>query len=212
MRLRNVKNANERIINSKYYFESPMEYKGKYHEYFKNDNPIHLEIGMGKGDFIIANALKYPNINFIGLEKFDSVIVRALEKAEELNINNLIMIRADARFIEDIFNHEIDTIYLNFSDPWPKDRHHIRRLTSENFLKKYESIFEGDMKIIQKTDNRKLFEYSLKQYVLNDYKIEDISLDLHNDDITDNIETEYEHKFSLKGNPIYKVYVRKSVK
>ena len=211
MRLRNVKNANERIINSKYYFDKYLEYKGKYHEYFKNDNPIHLEIGMGKGDFIIANALKYPNINFIGLEKFDSVIVRALEKAEELDINNLIMIRADARFIDEIFSHEIDTIYLNFSDPWPKDRHHIRRLTSDNFLKKYESIFEGDKKIIQKTDNRKLFEYSLKQYVLNDYKIEDISLDLHHDDITDNIETEYEHKFSLKGNPIYKVSVIKKV-
>ena len=139
MRLRNVKNANERIINSKYYFDNPMDYKGKYHKYFKNDNPIHLEIGMGKGDFIIANALKYPNINFIGLEKFDSVIVRALEKAETLDINNLIMIRADARFIEDIFFREIDTLYLNFSDPWPKDRHHIRRLTSDNFLKRYEN-------------------------------------------------------------------------
>ena len=212
MRLRNVKNANERIINSKYYLNNHFDYRGKYHEFFKNNNPIHLEIGMGKGDFIIANALKYPDINFIGLEKFDSVIVRALEKAEELNISNLIMIRADARFIEDIFDHEIDTIYLNFSDPWPKERHHIRRLTSENFLKRYESVFEKDKKIIQKTDNRKLFEYSLKQYVLNGYLIDDISLDLHNDDIKDNIETEYEHKFSMKGNPIYKVSVIKSVK
>lgn len=209
MRLRNVKNASERIINSDYIVLDYENYKGDFKSLFKNDNPIRLEIGMGKGNFIINNAIKYPDINFIGVEKFDSVIVRALEKAQEYDLPNLKMIRMDANMIGDIFKNEIEILYLNFSDPWPKDRHHKRRLTSRYFLEKYEGIFASKKNIIMKTDNRHLFEFSLKEFVACDYKIDDISLDLYKEDLSDNVQTEYEYKFSQKGNPIYKVSVTK---
>ena len=151
MRLKNVKGANEIIIKGKYYINNPEEYKGRWNKLFKNNNTIKIEIGMGKGDFIIENAIKHPNINFIGIEKYDSVIVRAIQKSNELELNNLKIIRLDAINIDKIFDKEIDTIYLNFSDPWPKDRHAKRRLTSPIFLKKYESIFKKDYKIIDNT-------------------------------------------------------------
>ena len=207
MRLRNVKGAKEIIENSSYIIKDYKSYKGNFKSIFNNNKNIHIEIGMGKGDFIIGMAKKYPNINFIGIEKFDSVIVRAIEKLDE-DIPNLKLIRMDATEIEDVFYKEVDTVYLNFSDPWPKNRHENRRLTSINFLKKYDSIFKSDKTIIMKTDNRKLFEFSLIQFCNYDYKIEDISLDLHKDDIKDNVETEYERKFKELG-PIYKVVVKK---
>ena len=208
MRLRNVKGAKEVIDNCPYVIKEYKEYKGNFKSIFNNSNDIHIEIGMGKGDFIIGMAKKYPNINFIGIEKFDSVIVRAIEKIDE-EISNLKLIRMDATEIEDVFSKEVDTLYLNFSDPWPKNRHEDRRLTSLKFLKRYDNIFKKDKNIIMKTDNRKLFEFSLIQFSNYNYKFEEISLDLYKDDIKDNVQTEYERKFQSLGYPIYKVVVKK---
>lgn len=209
MRLRNVKGAKEIIDNSSYIIKNPIDYKGDYQKIFENNNPIHIEIGMGKGDFIIENAKKYPNINFIGIEKFDSVIVRAVQKLENEEIPNLKLIKIDANEIDDVFDKEISVIYLNFSDPWPKARHAKRRLSSEIFLNKYDSVFIDKKRIIMKTDNRKLFEYSIKSFTDYGYKIEDISLNLYEDDIKNNVPTEYETRFHNRGCLIYKVDVLK---
>lgn len=198
MRLRNVKNAKEIVENSQYSINEPKNFKGYFKDIFKNNNPIHLEIGMGKGNFIIGMAKKYPNINFIGLEKYESVMVRAIEKLDSLDLPNLILIRYDATTIDEIFDKEIDTLYLNFSDPWPKSRHAKRRLTSPVFLKLYDNIFKSEKRIIQKTDNIKLFAYSLETLSNYGYTFDKVSLDLHNEDV-DNIETEYEKKFSNEG-------------
>lgn len=208
MRLRNVKGAKEVIENSEYVIKNKEDYKGKFNKLFGNDNPIYLEIGMGKGKFIIENAKRYPNINFIGIEMFDSVLVRAIESINE-EIPNLKFIKMDATYIENVFDKDIDLLYLNFSDPWPKNRHEHRRLTSDRFLKRYDSIFKKDKQIIMKTDNRHLFEFSLMSLTDYGYKIEELSLDLHNDDMPDNIKTEYEEKFSSKGFPIYRVCAKK---
>lgn len=199
MRLKHVKGASEIIKNGIYYIEEPKNFKGKWHDVFNNDNPIYIEIGMGKGDFIIENAIKYPNINFIGIEKFDSVIVRAIQKSNELELNNLKLIRMDAIEIDEIFSKEIDRIYLNFSDPWPKERHAKRRLTSPLFLTKYDNIFKDIPNIIMKTDNNPLFEYSLESLTEYGYKMISVTRDLYSGDITDNIATEYEKKFVSKG-------------
>jgi tRNA (guanine-N7-)-methyltransferase len=209
MRLRNVKGASEKIKNSKYIILNPEKYKGNYKNIFNNNNPICIEIGTGKGKFIRDMALNNPSINFIGIEKFDSVIVRALEKIEELDIPNLRMIRMDATEIENVFEKEIDTIYLNFSDPWPKKRHAFRRLTSKTFLERYNNLFSGKKHIIFKTDNRHLFEFSIKELTDYGYTIDNICLDLYNEDTNDNISTEYEDKFHDKGMPIYKIEVYK---
>ena len=208
MRLRNVKGASEKIDKSKYIISDYKKYCGKYKDLFNNSNLICIEIGMGKGDFIKGMALNNPDVNYIGIEKFDSVMVRAVEKLEETSFDNLKLIKMDAEYIGDVFNKEIDTIYLNFSDPWPKDRHAKRRLTSPNFLSRYDNLFKGCKHIIFKTDNRKLFEYSIKSFTDYGYSINNISLDLHTDNIP-NIETEYEKRFSLLG-PIYLVDVSKN--
>lgn len=198
MRLRNVKNAKEIVNDSNYVINDPEDFKGSFHKVFKNNNPIHLEIGMGKGNFIIGMAKKYPQINFIGIEKYESVMVRAIEKLEGMDLPNLKLIRYDATTIDKIFDHEISTIYLNFSDPWPKMRHAKRRLTSPIFLKMYDKVFKGSMRIIQKTDNIGLFAYSLETLSNYGYVFERVSLDLHSEDIP-NILTEYEKKFSAEG-------------
>lgn len=198
MRLRNVKNAKEIVNNSEYIILEPNKHIGKYKEIFKNNNPIRIEIGMGKGDFIIGMAEKYPNINFIGIEKYESVMVRAIEKLENKNIKNLRLIRMDAINIDKVFNKEIDTIYLNFSDPWPKTRHAKRRLTSDIFLKLYDKIFISTPHIIQKTDNILLFASSIESLSKNGYTLEKVSLDLKNTDI-ENVLTEYETKFMNMG-------------
>ena len=208
MRLKHVKGVHEKIEVSEIVIKNPEDYKGKYQELFLNDHPIHIEIGTGKGDFIIGMAKKYPMINFIGIEKYDSVLVRAIEKVEE-PLPNLKFIRADATYIEEMFDHEVDVIYLNFSDPWPKKRHAHRRLTSPEFLKRYDSLFKEKKEIIMKTDNRKLFEYSLISFNEYGYHFEEISLDLYHDDLTDNVATEYEKKFHDLGFPIYKIKVYK---
>ncbi len=202
MRLRNVKNKQEIMDSSNYLIMNPFDYIGKWNTVFGNCNPIHLEIGTGKGNFIIGKALNNPDINFIGIEKFDSVIARCLEKIP-YGLPNLKIIRMNALEIDKVFKKEIATIYLNFSDPWPKKRWYKRRLTSSIFLDKYDSLFQNDACIIQKTDNTELFEYSICSLSRHGYTITDISFDLHHSEIKDNIMTEYEEKFSKKGNPIY---------
>ena len=161
MRQRNVKNKEEIITSSKYFVNNPENYIRKWATYFQNDNPIYIEIGMGKGQFIIENAKRYPNINFIGIEKYDSILALALKKIN-IELPNLVMLRLDAFNIDSIFKEEIDTIFLNFSDPWPKKRHAKRRLTSPEFLKKYDLIFKNNNHIVMKTDNKDLFSYSIK--------------------------------------------------
>lgn len=209
MRLRNVKNKEEIMNNSKYLVKNYFDYKGKWSELFGNNTPIYIEIGMGKGKFIIENAVMYPDINFIGIEKFDSVICKGLQKIPD-GLNNLIMIRADALDIDNIFDKEIDRIYLNFSDPWPKNRHHLRRLSSKVFLNKYASLFKNDASIFMRTDNRGLFQYSLVSFSENGYILRDLSLDLHKDDMP-LITTEYEDKFSNLDMPIYFVECTKDM-
>lgn len=199
MRLRNVKNAKEIINNSNYSVLSPEDNKGKWNKVFNNKNKIYIEIGMGKGDFIIQNAIKYPNINFIGIEMQDSVLARAIQKADELELKNLKLIRIDARLLADVFDHEIDLIYLNFSDPWPKNRTSKRRLTHKRFLDVYENIFRNKKVIFMKTDNQGLYEFSIESLSEYGYILKNISLDLHKSDYENNIMTEYEKKFSEKG-------------
>ena len=211
MRLRNVKNKQEIMDASSYLITDAKEYFGSWNKLFGNNNPIHIEIGAGKGNFIINKAIQNPDINFIGIEKFDSVLARCLQKIPE-GLNNLKIVRMNALEIEEVFNHEVDTIYLNFSDPWPKKRWHKRRLTSDVFLEKYDSVFKGKNHIIQKTDNQDLFEYSVISFSNYGYVIKDFSLDLHNSSIEGNIMTEYEERFSKKGNPIYYIEVMKEEK
>lgn len=207
MRLRNVKNKEEILRNSKYLITDGEQYRGKWREVFKNNNPIYIEIGMGKGKFIIENALKYPDINFIGIEKYDSIVAKGLLKIPD-GINNLIILRMDALSIDKVFNREIDRIYLNFSDPWPKKRHAFRRLSSKVFLDKYDSIFNDHNEIYMRTDNRDLYIYSLESFSSEGYVLSNITFDLHKD--CDNlITTEYEDKFSLMGMPIYAVVANK---
>lgn len=207
MRLKKVNGAKEKIEASDYLIKDPINHRGKFNKLFKNKKPIRVEVGMGKGNFILNNALKYPEINFIGIEKYDSVLVRAIEKIEEQDtiIKNLKLICIDANEINNIFDHEIDCVFLNFSDPWPKKKHTNRRLTSPIFLDKYDSIFKDNKHIILKTDNRKFFEYSVSSFSNYGYQINDISLNLHEDNEEDNIMTEYEEKFNSKGFPIYKL-------
>lgn len=204
MRLKNVKGANEIIINGTYYVDDPYQYKGCWNEYFGNNNPIYVEIGMGKGDFIIENALRYKDINFIGIEKYDSVIVRAIQKSNDLELDNLKIIRVDANKLESIFDKEIDTIYLNFSDPWPKDRHAKRRLTSPIFLNIYSKIFKDRDRIVMKTDNINLFNYSLESLINYGYEIvyKTNNLDCLS---KENIMTEYENRFYNLGVKINKL-------
>ncbi|MBE6157802.1 MAG: tRNA (guanosine(46)-N7)-methyltransferase TrmB [Firmicutes bacterium] len=212
MRLRNVKNKEEILNNSKFLVKDYFENCGKWSSVFGNDNPIYIEIGMGKGKFIRENAKTYPNINFIGIEKYDSVVAKCLPKIDE-DLENLLIIRMDALDIDKVFNKEISRIYLNFSDPWPKARHHLRRLSSRVFLEKYNSIFKNNMEIYMRTDNTDLFTYSLESFSQNGYSLYDISLDLHSSVEDENfITTEYEDRFSSKGMPIYSVVAVKDVK
>ena len=198
MRLRNNKNAKDIILNSPYTINNPEEHKGKWNKVFNNKNKLYIEIGCGKGDFIIANAKAHPENNYIGIEKYDTVLMYAVKKIEE-DIPNLRFIRMDALDIDKVFNKEVDLIYLNFSDPWPKNRCAKRRLTHENFLKLYDLIFKKDKTIFMKTDNMHLFEFSIESLSEYGYKLKNISLDLHNSDIEENFMTEYEKKFSEKG-------------
>ncbi len=204
MRLKHIKNAEEIISKSKYLEQNPRENKGKWNKAFNNDNNIEIEIGMGKGKFIIEKAIQNPNINFIGIEKYDSPLVSAVKKLDELELNNLKLVCIDALGIEEVFDHEIDKIYLNFSDPWPKKRHAKRRLTSSVFLNKYESLFKNEKRIEMKTDNDDLYDYSCESFIENGYDI--VKTDTN---YLDTIRTEYEDKFIGLGKNINYISVVK---
>ena len=207
MRLRNVKNKDEILNSSSYLVKDAESNIGNWNNLFGNDNPIYIEIGMGKGKFIIENAIRHPDINFIGIEKFDSVLARSLPKIPE-GLNNLLIIRMDALNIEKVFSKEVSRIYLNFSDPWPKARHHLRRLSSRVFLDKYDNIFKNTKEIYMRTDNRDLYIYSLMSFSEYGYILKDISFDLHKDK-EELITTEYEDKYSSMGMHIYSVVATK---
>jgi tRNA (guanine-N7-)-methyltransferase len=204
MRLRNVKGSRENIAVSEFVVHDETSMKGKWHEVFGNDNPIHIEIGMGKGRFMMDMARLNPNVNYVGIEKYSSVLIRAVEKQTELMLPNLFFVRMDAEYIADVFEKgEVDYIYLNFSDPWPKDRHARRRLTSKEFLKRYEQILSDKGGVTFKTDNRQLFDFSLEQAEETGWIVENKTYDLHHSEYVDgNVMTEYEERFSKMGNPI----------
>ena len=208
MRLRNVTGSREVIADSRFVVHEPTEHKGKWKEVFGNDRPVHIEIGMGKGRFMMDLAATNPEINYIGIEKYSTVLLRAIQKMEETELPNLKFIRMDAEDICEVFDkEEVSKIYLNFSDPWPKDRHAKRRLPSRQFLARYNEILKADGRIEFKTDNKDLFEFALEEVEPAGWKIEAFTRDLHHDEkmFAGNIMTEYEEKFSSQGNPIYKL-------
>lgn len=212
MRLKKVKNALERIKMSNYYVDEIQEKKNNWKKVFENDNPIHIEIGMGKGNFIIGMAKLNPNINYIGIEMYDSVMVKAIEKLkEEEELKNLKLVLLDAGKINEVFENEIDRIYLNFSDPWPKAKHAKRRLTSSIFLEKYETVFRNHKnEIFQKTDNNDLFEFSMESLKEAGYELKNVTRDLHSTNMLDNVMTEYEKKFSEAGVKINRLEAYKN--
>ena len=215
MRLRNVPGARETIIENQFSIQQPEQMKGKWAEVFKNDHPIHIEVGMGKGQFIIEMARRNPEVNYIGIEKYSSVLVRAVEKLEDFEQDNLRLIRMDAENIEEVFDKdEVDRIYLNFSDPWPKDRHAKRRLTSPDFMAVYGQILADHGTVEFKTDNKGLFDYSLEAIPEAGWTITAHTFDLHHDPVMSvgNVMTEYEEKFSSMGNPICKLIAMREPK
>ena len=214
MRLRNVPGARETIIENQFSIQQPEQMKGKWAEVFQNVHPIHIEVGMGKGQFIIEMAKRNPEINYIGIEKYSSVLVRAVEKLEDFEHNNLRLIRMDAENIEEVFDKdEVDRIYLNFSDPWPKDRHAKRRLTSTRFLERYNNILTPEGRVMFKTDNKDLFDFSLEQVEEAGWILENHTYDLHHSEYNEgNVMTEYEEKFSAKGNPICRLVAYRHAK
>lgn len=201
MRLRNIKNKEEIIENSKYIVLNPKDYRGIWKNLFGNDNPIYIEIGMGMGKFIVENAKANKSINYIGIEKQDNVLARSLPNIPD-GLDNLRVIRLNALEIDEVFSKEVDLLYLNFSDPWPKVRHNSRRLTSSIFLEKYDKIFKDKKVIEQRTDNENLFIYSIETLSSFNYALSEVTFDL-NVMMPERITTEYEDKFMKKGNKIY---------
>lgn len=213
MRLRNIKGSREAIAAHEKVVEEGKEYFGRWSEVFGNDHPIHIEIGMGKGQFIMTMAQNNPNINYIGIEKYSSVLLRGLEKYESYQGDNIMFIRMDAEYITETFaKYEVDKIYLNFSDPWPKDRHAKRRLTSTTFLKRYNEILKPTGNIEFKTDNRPLFDFSLESVKEAGWILDSYTFDLHHSpEVEGNVMTEYEEKFTAKGNPICRLIAHREV-
>lgn len=213
MRLRNIPGAKEVIENSPYVVHEPQKQKGQWSHVFENDHPIHIEVGMGKGRFLMDMAKLHPEVNYVGIEMYDSVLLRALQKREEYEQNegtltNLYFMCVDARLLPEIFEKgEVGKIYLNFSDPWPKARHAKRRLTSRQFLERYDQILAPEGRVEFKTDNRDLFEFSLEEVKEAGWTLEASTFDLHHDEelLKGNVMTEYEEKFSSMGNPIHKL-------
>ena len=212
MRLRNITGSREVIADSRFTVKEPKTQKGKWNEIFGNAHPIRIEIGMGKGKFLHTLAKNNPDINYIGIERYSSVLLRAIQKMEEDELPNLCFIRMDAEDIEEVFGEgEVDRIYLNFSDPWPKDRHAKRRLPSGQFLARYDKILKKDGVIEFKTDNRPLFDFAVEELKEAGWKADVVTYDLHADELLmkGNIMTEYEEKFSGMGNPICKYIIRR---
>lgn len=208
MRLRNVPGSKELIELSPYCVNDPAQYRGRWNTYFENDAPIHVEIGMGKGQFIRQMALLHPEINYLGVELFASVLVRAVQKVEEEDIPNLRFLWVDAADLPEIFAPgEVDRIYLNFSDPWPKARHAKRRLTSVPFLNRYRQFLSLDGQLEFKTDNQALFAFSLESVPEAGWNLIAHTFDLHHNEemCAGNVMTEYEAKFSGLGQPICKL-------
>lgn len=204
MEYNKIKDASKIINQSSYLVKEPTKYKNKWSDLFQNKKSICLELGMGRGEFIIKMAQKYPNINFIGLELSDSQMVMAVERLKNLKLDNLKLINADALEIDNFFGKEIDTIYLTFSEPWPKRIDEKKRFTHENYLKLYDKIFKKHKHIILKTDNRGLFAYSLETLSNYWYIFDKVSLDLHNDERNiDNVLTDFEKKYKEEKRPIY---------
>lgn len=212
MRLRNISGSRDMIAESPLVVHDPEKAKGKWKQIFGNDHELRIEIGMGKGKFIYTLAAENPDINFIGIEKYSSVLLRALQKMEEQPLPNLLFIRMDAENITEVFEMgETDRIYLNFSDPWPKDRHAKRRLPSREYLGRFDKILKRDGVIEFKTDNKDLFDFALEEVSFAGWEIVSKTFDLHHDAemMKGNIMTEYEEKFSSKGNPIYKYIIQR---
>ena len=212
MRLRNIPGSKEVIADSAYVIQESQNNKGKWKEVFGNAHPVHIEVGMGKGRFIMDMARLHPENNYIGIEMYDSVLLRAVQKREQLEeeIPNLYFVRMDARILPEVFEKgEVGRIYLNFSDPWPKERHAKRRLTSRQFLERYSEILSPQGRVEFKTDNRGLFEFSLEEVKEAGWKLEAYTFDLHHEKemMEGNVMTEYEEKFSSMGNPIHKMII-----
>lgn len=214
MRLRHITGSENMVADSPFVAHSPEQYKGSWKQNcFRSPHPLHIEIGMGKGQFITSLAAQNPDISYIGIERYDTVLLKALRKRDELEksgtaLPNLTFMSIDARLLSDIFEKgEVDRIYLNFSDPWPKDRHKNRRLTSPVFMDIYKQILTPEGTLEFKTDNVGLFDYSLTSIPESGWKLLKVTRDLHHDSTMNegNIMTEYEEKFSAKGNPIFKL-------
>ena len=210
MRLRNITGSREVIGDSRFVVQEPKEARGKWREIFGNDHPLRIEIGMGKGKFLHTLAKENPDFNYVGIEKYSSVLLRAIQKMEEDELPNLLFIRMDAEEICEVFGEgEVDRIYLNFSDPWPKDRHAKRRLPSRQFLERYDRILKPDGVLEFKTDNESLFQFAVEEVPGAGWKVKALTYDLHADPelMKGNIMTEYEEKFSSKGNAIFKYII-----
>ena len=220
MRLRNVRGAREVIAESEYVIANPEQYQGHWRELFSKRrgeaetfHPLHIEIGMGKGRFLTTLAEQNPDINYLGIERFTSVLYRAVQKQEEKQLKNLLLLRTEAELLENLFDREeVNRIYLNFSDPWPKERHAKRRLTSKEFLRRYAGILAPSGTVEFKTDNRALFDFSLEEVTPAGFEVLAATYDLHRDEAmcAGNVMTEYEERFSGKGNAICKMVIRQA--
>lgn len=213
MRLRNIPGADEAIADSPHCIQEPMAEKGRWHLLFGNENPIHIEIGMGKGQFIMKLAKEHPDINYIGIERYSSVLLRALQKMEIEPLPNIRFLCMDASIITEVFDEEeVAKIYLNFSDPWPKERHAKRRLTSRQFFERYDKILARNGVVEFKTDNDDLFAFSMEEVAEAGWTLDAHTFDLHHDPVLNegNVMTEYEEKFSSLGHPIHKLIARRS--
>ena len=210
MRLRNITGARDVIAASEYVIQEPEKKKGCWKEAFETPGELHVEVGMGKGRFLHEMAVRNPHINYVGIEMYSSVLLRALQKMELNPLPNLKFLCIDARLLPDVFDKgEVDHIYLNFSDPWPKDRHAKRRLPSRQFLARFDQILKPEGRISFKTDNRDLFDFALEELKPAGWKAEVVTYDLHADEVLceGNVMTEYEERFSSKGNPICKYII-----
>lgn len=214
MRLRHIPGAEDEIAESPYVIQNPQEYRDRWAEVFGNANPVVIEVGMGKGKFIMELAAANPDINYVGIEMYSSVLLKAIQKRKGTDLSNLWFLRVDARMLGDIFAFgEVEKVYLNFSDPWPKERHAKRRLTSPEFMAVYDKILKAGGTVEFKTDNRELFDYSLEAIPRAGWTVQMYTFDLHHSPYGEgNVMTEYETKFSAEGKPICKLIAGRETK